>query len=37
MAVVRDPNDGSKTKLIVTPAIKKSKLKLVSRVSRAPA
>ncbi|KAF1973216.1 hypothetical protein BU23DRAFT_568519 [Bimuria novae-zelandiae CBS 107.79] len=35
LAVVRDPNDRSKTKLVVTPTIGKNKLKRASRVSRA--
>ncbi|KAF2731199.1 hypothetical protein EJ04DRAFT_16250 [Polyplosphaeria fusca] len=35
LAVVRDPNDRSKTKLVVTPTIGKNKLRRATRVSRA--
>ncbi|KAF2184554.1 hypothetical protein K469DRAFT_578956, partial [Zopfia rhizophila CBS 207.26] len=37
LAVVRDPNDRSKTKLVVTPTIGKNKLRRATRVSRATA
>ena len=35
LAVVRNPNDRSKTKLVVTPTIGKNKIKRATRVSRA--